>query len=443
MDQMRTINKNSYLDFNNGNTYKKCKRLSAVFVMVCIYIFIFIERPWESIRYLQGIPIERTFAIAMILAAFFAGKLRIVSSPINKWVYSLLALHFILSPFAFRVEYAVDQGLEYAKMVVLYLLMLSVVDDEYSLKTLINVYVFSMMFYMIHSLFEYHNGRHGYAMGITRMLGVDSTFNDPNAFGASVVLSLPFVYSVLRSEAKTIIRNVYYIYFVLAVLCIVLTGSRTSAIALVILLLLWSLMQRGSLRIIMPAICIVSIFVVWLNMPEQKRDRIRTLWDDNAGTVGAHMSAEGRLIGWEVSWKMFKREPFTGVGAGGKNYIGYRIANNIDEEGQESPTESHVLYGQILAEFGVAGAILFAGLIYAILRCCLLTQNQLLAIGLDKSFSYMLCGAIIASLLLLLLFGFGGHNFYRPLWLWLAAWSGCLLRLSTNEPCESFGKKVV
>lgn len=415
------------------SSLKSVKPLSFLFVMVCIYLFLVIERPWESISYFEGFLIERTFAVAMIFLALLSGRLKIVSSPMNKWVYGLLALHFILAPFAFNSGYALAQGGEYAKMVILYLLMLAVVDDEESLRILIKVYIFAMMFYVTHSLWEYHNGRHDFKMGITRMLGVDDTFNDPNAFGASVVLSLPFVYALLRSESNRLFRCCYYAYFALALICIVLTGSRSSSIALVFLLLLLAAAQKGKKKVFMFFSVLIAISIVWVGIPDDKRDRIKTLWDKNAGEAGAHMSAEGRLIGWQVSLRMFKREPFTGVGAGGKNFIGYRMANNIDNPGQESPHESHVLYGEILAGLGVFGMILFGGLVISILKSTsrLMTRFNT---PLGEAFSCRLSGAIIATLLLLLFLGLGGHNFYRPLWLWLAAWAGSLLRIqpSTN-----------
>jgi O-antigen ligase len=127
---------------------------------------------------------------------------------------------------------------------------------------------------------------------------------------------------------------------------------------------------------------------------------------------------------------MFKQRPFTGVGAGGNNFIGYRMANNIDEAGQASPTESHVLYGQVLAEFGVFGAIVFIGFVASLFRCCFFARKCLREKGLIDGFSYKLGGAIIVGLLLLLFLGFAGHNFYRPLWLWAAAWSGSLLLIT-------------
>jgi len=413
--------------------HQQAKPLSVVLVMVCIYIFLFIERPWESVRYLQGVPIERPFALIMIVLAFLNGRLRIISSPTNKWVYGLLLLHFLLSPFAFKPEFAFDQGIEYAKMVLLYLLILALSDDERCLKLIVKAYVFSMMFYVAHSLWEYHNGRHDFKMGITRMLGVDSTFNDPNAFGASVVLSLPIVYALFRSEPNKMVRNAFKVYALLAVICIVLTGSRSCFITMTFLLLVYGVVQKGKRKFIVGMVSLIALGTLWVFMPDQKQERIRTLWDEDAGTVGAHSSAQGRLVGWQVSWKMFKREPITGVGAGGRNFIGYRMVNRMDEAGHESPHESHFLYGEVLAELGIGGALLFIGFVATTLGCCVQARKYLQLADATNNFSYYLSGAIIVTLMLLLLLGFSGHNFYRPLWLWLAAWAGALINLTRQQ----------
>ncbi len=417
------------MNSSKDNSADNRHTLSIALLFVCAYIFLVIERPWESIRYLEGIPIERPFAILMILVALATGKLKIVDSPTNKWVFGLLALHFILAPFAFNTGFAVDQGIEYAKMVVLYVLMMAVADDERMLKTLVAVYIGSTFIYMLHSLWEYNNGRHVFRMGIARMIGVDSTLNDPNAFGATAVLSLPFVYVFLRTVVSVKIKLLCYAHVALAILCVVLTGSRTAMIALVFLFSLWVLIQKGQRRVIMVAIFLIVGNLIWMNMPDDKQDRIRTLWDEEAGNASAHESAKGRLVGWEVSWEMFKREPLTGVGAGGRNFIGYRMNNQIDKEGPGSPTQSHVLYGQVLAELGILGAVFFSGLFFSIAQVAIRVRRFSNEFNTNHGYVYHLSGAILFALLLLLLFGLGGHNFYRPLWLWLAAWSGIMLKI--------------
>jgi hypothetical protein len=409
----------------DSNISKHPTQLPSVLIMVCIYIFLVIERPWESIRYLESIPIERGYAITLIIVALLTGKFRIVASPTNKWIYGLLTIHFVLAPFAFNTEFAIDQGIEYAKMVILYLLIISVAEDEESLKLLLKAFVISTMIYSLHSLWEYHNGRHLFRMGISRMMGVDSTFNDPNSFGASVVLSLPSMYALLRCETNDRIRKFYYLSFVLSVTCVVLTGSRTSFVALLTLVLFWIITQKGVKKIVILITSLVLLSIIWNAMPLEKQNRFETLWDENAGPANAEASAEGRLLGWKASWRMFKSHPLTGIGAGGKNYIGYRMTHNVDD-GPPSANQSHFLYGEVLAEVGVFGSLLFLGLIVGTWRCCTTARKRLVKSGMINSFSYCLSGAVIASLLLLLVFGLGGHNFYRPLWLWLAAWAGAL-----------------
>lgn len=411
------------------------KSISVTLVMVCIYIFLLTERPWESVRFLHGIPIERPYAIIMILVALISSKFKVLTAPSSKWVYLLLALHVALIQFSFEPDSAIDQTIEYAKKVLLFVLILGVAEDEISLKVLIQAFLFSMLFYMLHSLLEYYNGRHVWRMGISRMVGVDLTHNDPNAFGASVVLSLPFVYALVKNEISPGLRKVYYGYCALAVLCVVATGSRSAFAAFVLLLMLWGVTQKGWKRMSMFFVVFMSLAAIWVAMPAEKQERIRTLWDKDSGPSNAYDSAKGRLVGWKVSWEMFKQKPFTGVGVGGANFVGYRMANDIDAivGSNPSPTQSHILYGQVLAQFGVPGALLFTGLIFSIWQSCRRAKKRLdVWYGGKNNFLSALATAIVTSLLLLLFLGLAGHNFYRDLWLWLAAWSGSLLIISTK-----------
>jgi O-antigen ligase len=309
-------------------------------------------------------------------------------------------------------------------MVVLYLLMLSVAEDEKSLKLLIKVYVFSMFIYMLHSLWEFNNGRYVWRMGIVRMVGVGETMSDPNAFGASVVLSLPFAYTLFRTELLPLLRTCYYLYFAIGIVCIVLTGSRSAFIAFISLLLLWVLSLQGMRRIKMLLMAIVSMGVLWISMPAEKQERIRTLWDEEAGPANAHTSADGRRLGFDAGIAMFKAYPLTGIGPGGKSFVEYRVTY-LDG----IPEQPHNLYAQVLSSFGVSGAIVFFGLIFTIIRGCLVirSQNNL------TIYSQLLSRSILISIVLLLVLGLAGHNFYRPLWLWLASWIGIMLNIYNNK----------
>lgn len=418
------------LDENNSHI-KNGKSLLLLFIAG--YLFLLIERPWESISFLRGVPVQLPYALIMIVIAIISNKLIVIKSPTNKWVFGLLALHFFISPFAYKFEYALSQTIEYSKIIIFYVLVLSAVEDEKDLNFIIKAYVVSMLLYVSHSVLEFYNGRHFYRMGITRMIGVDSTYNDPNNFGESIVQSLPFVVVFFKTEAKKIYKLLCLGYLAMSVFCIIQTGSRTSFVALLIFFIILVLKQKGAKLFFFLMITLISVSVVWTNMPEEKKIRIQTLWDKDVGPKNAHSSARGRLVGLQDSWKMFKQKPLTGVGPGGRNYIGYKINNNI----HESPTQAHVLVGEIIAELGIFGLILFVGLICSIIGSCLSAIN-IFKNNLEhgSEFCLLLSEAIIISTILTLFFGVGNHNFYRPMWLWLAAYSGVLYRVSYEKRKE-------
>lgn len=404
------------------------KPLSAMMIMVCLYIFLVIERPWESIRYLHDLPIERTYAVILILCSLIFGKLVVVKSPVNKWIYGFLLLHFALIPFSYIPMFAFNQSIEYAKMALLYVLLLAVVDDEQDLKVVLKAFVISVAIYALHSLLEFQNGRHVYRMGVTRLIGVDSTYNDPNAFGATLLLSFPFVYALVKAENVRWLKLLYYSYFVTGLLCIILTGSRSAFVGLLFLFGIWILFQKGHKKFLLLFFVTVSLAIGWQALPEEKQERILSIWDKDIGPKNAHQSAEGRINGFFAGIAMFQQSPLTGAGPGGKNFIEYRT-NNLDG----IPEQSHNLYAEVLGEFGVGGGILFIGLISSIISCCIRARKTFIRSDKEISFLVDLSNMILLCLFLLLLLGLAGHNFYRPLWLWIAAWSGSLWRLSIEH----------
>lgn len=404
------------------------KKYSAMLLIVCFYMFLTIERPWESISYLHEVKVEKIFAVIMLIAAFASGRLRLRGVATDKWVLLLLALHFVLAPFAYITSAAVDQGIEYAKMAVLYVLILSCCDDEADLRIIVKAFVVAMGIYVLHSFWEFTNGRHTYRMGIVRMLGVGSSYSDPNTFAASIVLSFPFAWVVFKTEISSWMRRAFIAYGLLGVMCIILTGSRSGMLALLLLVLLIVMSKKGVRRWKLAILMGLTIMLVWSFMPQDKRERIRSVWDDNAGPANAHQSTHGRSLGYHAGLEMFYRNPVTGIGAGGNNFIAYRTSQ-VDG----IPEQAHNLFGEVLGEFGLPGAIAFAGLVTCSLR--LFWKTRKLEIERNGSISYLqrLSGAGLVTVALLVFLGFGGHNFYRPLWLWVAAWAALAHMFSTRN----------
>jgi O-antigen ligase len=150
-------------------------------------------------------------------------------------------------------------------------------------------------------------------------------------------------------------------------------------------------------------------------MPESTRGRISTIWDPSAGPASAKGSADTRKESFFIGLDMFSRMPLTGAGIGNSAVYRQRELDGVF-------LASHNLYGEVLGETGLIGAMAFTFLIGSLITNVRSTKR------LEKHHSCpktrMLsevattCGYAI---FLLLLFGLAGAGILRFHWLWLAA----------------------
>jgi O-antigen ligase len=263
-----------------------------------------------------------------------------------------------------------------------------------------------MGLYLTHSLREYLAGRHTYRMGIARMIGVDKTLGDPNSFGASIVFVLPFVTALWRAGVGGRSGKIALTGFTgLAVLCLLLTGSRSSLLGLVVWAGLVTLRMKQ--RWLFLAAGLAAAPVVFLALPESLQTRFETIVNPEVGPENARQSGEGRIAGFFTGLELLARSPVSGVGPGA-----WRPATG-------SSIESHNLYGQLLGELGALGALGFA----AILAGFWLNLRRVAAIRREHpewadDLVFQVASAVGTAVLLLLFLGMFGHNLFRFSWLW-------------------------
>jgi O-antigen ligase len=395
-------------------------RTNMMFYLIFGYLFLYVERPWEIWAWLAPFHIERIY---MLLAMFFfvfwgEKKIRWGAHPVL--ILTFLFLHYALSPFAFSMSAALDQGFEYFKMAVFYFLLIWSIQDEIDLRRVIKACIWVMFIYLAHSSWEYHNGRHVWRMEISRMIGVDQFASDPNTFSGSIALSIPFLWFLWKTEEKNSSTWFYLIYAGLALVCVILTGSRSGFIVItlgVILALIWN---KGLIKKMIYLLSAVILSIgLWQFIPAEKQNRLKTIWNPESGPANAQESAEGRIEGLRAGLRMFSENPLTGVGAGGNNFMGYREAH-LDG----IHLQAHNLIGELLGEMGLLGTLLFLGQIIVVWRMSGTIRGPSF-FGGGEGFpgSSHLGAACRQTLLLLLVSGFFGHNLYRINWLWVGGWA--------------------
>jgi hypothetical protein len=387
--------------------------------------FLYVHRPYEVWPALGEVRIELFYMLLVGVAWLLSTSKQLVPNAAHAAVFAFalaVGLCWAASPWA--VE-RIDEVTKYFKLLVYYVLLVTVVREERDLKLVLQALLVLMAVYMAHSLGEFLNGRHEYRMGIVRMIGVDETLSNPNAFGASIVYLLPFVPAAWVSSASRWWRVFLVAYVALSLWCMALTGSRGAFVGLLLCAALHAgLLGRkwwvcaGGLLLAAP--------LLWLLLPGYLQTRFETIIHPEVGPTNAQVSAEGRIEGLLTGLELWQRYPLTGCGPGL-----WQVAS-----GKE--WESHNLYGQLLGEMGTLGAVTFA----AILAACWVNLRRIRRAYLQhpewgSDFLRTFATSCGRALLVMLFAGNFGHNLFRANWLWCTAFLVLIAQLVHQRQANS------
>ncbi|HBT77955.1 MAG TPA: hypothetical protein DEB39_13765 [Planctomycetaceae bacterium] len=379
------------------------------------YMWLFLHRPFEVWPILGAIRLERVYMLFTMLVWATTAKKEWTENRVN---FALCAVAFsitfstVMSPYVDILNYIPTQ--DWLKVFIFYLLIMSTVKKEKDLKILTTAFIVCFFLYMLHSFREYQNGKGKWAMDTWRMVGVDSTMNDPNTFGNSIVYALPMLYPLMALFKKKWHWLFLAAYFLLSFRCVQLTGSRSSMLAIGFLLGSCAVASKHRAKIVPTmALCIP---LIWFSMNENLKDRYRTIWNPSSNK-GATDSALGRVEGFWGGIRNFENSPIWGIGPECHPFT--------------TPTklQTHQLYGQIIGELGLIGIFAFLSLLGAILFNhweIIQLRKTLRDVGREKDadYCYRVSGGVVITVFLLLLLGLGGHNMLRYTWVWYAAFQG-------------------
>jgi O-antigen ligase len=399
-----------------------------VFWMAAFYLALFIIRPWEQLLpSLGAIHFERIYALAMLAAVAATCGFRLRFDPQTTAVCLFLLCLTASALTAWSSELAWETMYVLFTLVLFYVVLVSVIKTPYQLVFMIASYIVVMGVYLAKSQWEYFvYGQHRYDQGVIRLVGIESTFGGPNSLAAAIVVSLPMWLFLHRIRGdftaswppfwqKWFTRGLAG-YLVLAVTSLALTNSRSGMLSFVLFVVFVGFRGRNLSRKLMYLILGgVLIIGIWFVLPAATQERLRTIWDPEAGPDNARASADGRKQGFWAGIAMFQQRPVTGVGIG--NFAEYRY-----RYGDGLRMQAHNLVGQLLGEAGLVGACGFLLLIGTTLFNC--RKTRLLASNGTDPIHRVLAALALASrdaLILLLFEGSFGHNLYRYNWLWLAA----------------------
>ena len=394
------------------------------------YMWMFIHRPFEIWPVLATLRVERVYMICTIVywlasrPAFPSGNR--LHRYFAAFVLVMLASWF-LSPYQEAGNATVMNYLKYA---VFYVLLVTSIRNEQDLCKIIAGFVAVMALLMAHSLREYFSGRTAFAQGVRRLLPVGASY-DFNDFAGLIVCSLPFAWVLWRHFGGRGQRALVCGYFGLAGYCIVQTGSRMGFVGMVLASMFACLAspKRWQLLALYP----VLLAAVWMILPQDRKDRYLTLYDTSPDPNGAVASAgRYRYGGLESALPLFEARPLLGFGPKG---FGQARGDGM---------LPHNLYGQLLAELGIAGTVAFGSILLGISKNALEARRIVRDMGaVDNALPWHTVTGASAAILLLVIMSWGFNFLFWHVWLWFGGFQVVALQCLKRQAESVRGSEFI
>jgi O-antigen ligase len=394
------------------------------------YMWLYTHRPFEYYPPLGELQIERIYMILMVVVWALSPQKVWAPNRIHlaeAFFTAVMVLSWMLSPYEDLQSFLEN----YFKIATFYILVVTSVRDEKDLRRLIFSYLLAVGLYSCHSLLEYCNGRMQWRMGISRMVGVDSTYGDPNAFAYTLLTALPMTMPFWSEKGGAWRRPLLLGYTALSIVCILLTGSRAAFVGVCFFGLIAILISGGSRKGIL-LLAVVGTIIIATALPGPLQNRFLTLIDPSYGPENAHQSAGGRIEGFLAGVELWEQSPLLGFGP---------VAFFAQATGREGG--AHNMYGQLLSELGALGAVAFASVIYCFWRNTAEARRYLRQHPeAGCRFSVQVARAAGITILVMVLMGWSGHNLYRYKWLWTAAFQAAALHCVRSYATGTAAAKV-
>jgi O-antigen ligase len=344
----------------------------AEFTWTLVFTAILFLRPQDVIAPLAYLHLAELSAICG-LTALVVGRLRRGRPVVSRWTPDLIgvlafgAIILLTTPFSIWPGGSVGVFVDmYAKVILVYLLTVNVLESPERVERLTWVLVLSVGYIGFRAVLDYARGVNLVGHGTRVMGSVGGIMQNPNDLALNMVSFLPLaVFSAMRPVSPG--RRMLAAISALGMLgAIVASGSRGGFLgfaAMVLVLAASVVRQRPGFVVAGALACLCALPV----LPANYWRRIQSITDSSKDDFQSEDSRK-RLLG--ESFDALIQNPLTGVGAG-------EFKDWNPQKRVEAWHESHNVWLQVGAELGIGGLAVFGFLVARAFASVRLTRRLL------------------------------------------------------------------
>jgi O-antigen ligase/polysaccharide polymerase Wzy-like membrane protein len=295
------------------------------------------------------------------------------------------------------------------------------------LRLLVLVWVGCQVFRVMQPVFMHvttgYWGDHAY-MGegdfLNRLAGAPGDIVNPNGLGFIVASVLPFMHYLAMGQRRRLVKLAYFGVALCMLYGLVLTGSRSAMLALMIdvLMIAW----RSKHRAVLLTLAGVGAAISLNFMSADLIDRYESLFSNNTRNAATR---EGRVNGAIQDFQFGLTRPVFGYGLGTSHEANWNIRHDR--------FISHDMYAETLIELGLVGLGIFLGYLASIVRCVGDCRSFLARAPPDtegREFMQSLLDALRVWVPMALIFFFAQYGLREVDWYLMGGIAGALYHLA-------------
>jgi probable O-glycosylation ligase (exosortase A-associated) len=388
-----------------------CIILTRPFVGLLFYIILYMLRLGELYPPLAPLHAERVVGVLTLVSVYLeqyrTSRRILIDATRQTRLLLLFVVPILISVlFAYWRFRALASLIDFVKLIVLYLLVVSLLTTRLRLRIYLALFLALICFVAVGAFAGYFGGHAEFSMGIDRAVGSTDLGANANTLAATMAATIPILLVLTFYRRLRGFRFLTGAATLLLVSTAVLTGSRGGLLGLLggLLFLLWR--SRNRLLLGLVGVVILGAGVLW--MPEQYKTRYSSIF---SSTLDGSSSA--RLVTWGRGLRMIRDRPLTGVGLG---CFGIANLTSYSPEGLRSRLVAHSLYIQVPSEVGLFGALVFFAFLFEVFRLYGRTAQRLRAAGPSWRFEAVVLQGLASGTFVLLITGAFGDNLLRHTW---------------------------
>jgi probable O-glycosylation ligase (exosortase A-associated) len=322
------------------------------YIGLFIFTVLVYFRPYELIPALKGTSSMAFWVAVVTLIIFVPSQLnfegRLIPHVREVYLVLFLALFALLSvPFADDPNRAWLTCSDYLKVVVMFIVMVSVVRTPKRLGGLLFLVLAVSCYLGFDAIAKYQAGNFAYD-GYRVAGGLGNLFQNPNDLALHLVTIFPIVVGLLLFSRNIFMKLLYAGFGILMLVTIVLTYSRGGFLGLVagVAVLTWKLQKRHRKSVLAAVIFLGLIF--FLLAPNQYGARVASMGGDDSSIARKDDIVRSTIVAL--------RHPLFGIGM--DNYVLRSTGNHA----------THNSYTQVAAEMGIPAGIIYILFLIASLK---------------------------------------------------------------------------